>query len=254
MSASVQGLAYARRAFETVFGVPASDGEARVLDAIAALESNRGAGWRGPGAGSNNMGAIQCGRGWTGDRFAYVDTKPNADGSSTPYRAEFRAYATPLAGWIDLCKVAYVNRDRGIVREAADAEEWLLVSEALHSTGYYEGFGRTVSERIAHHHRALTRALFRARGEQCPEYPIFAAFPTLRQGCHRGADSQIVEAVRMLQGELEIARDGAFGPVTDAVVRRYQRAHGLAVDGAVGDITWAVLLGDDYQPGEDPKP
>lgn len=38
--------------------------------------------------------------------------------------------------------------------------------------------------------------------------------------------------------------DGVWGDKTDAVVRRYQGDNGLTVDGIVGDITWASLLGE----------
>lgn len=54
--------------------------------------------------------------------------------------------------------------------------------------------------------------------------------------------------VRIVQGVLNGAGvpchvDGDFGPATDAAVRTFQRAHGLAVDGDVGPQTWGRLLG-----------
>lgn len=64
--------------------------------------------------------------------------------------------------------------------------------------------------------------------------------PTLRRG-HRGAD------VARLQGLLTAAgypleQDGIFGRQTREAVRAYQAAHGLTVDGMVGQQTWGALM------------
>ncbi|MBW8732598.1 MAG: peptidoglycan-binding protein, partial [Terrabacter sp.] len=39
-----------------------------------------------------------------------------------------------------------------------------------------------------------------------------------------------------------VSADGSFGPATDSAVRGYQSAHGLSVDGVVGNTTWYSLL------------
>lgn len=39
----------------------------------------------------------------------------------------------------------------------------------------------------------------------------------------------------------DVSEDGDFGPETDKAVRAFQRAHGLGVDGIVGNQTWKAL-------------
>ncbi|MDQ1539218.1 MAG: hypothetical protein QOE58_3611 [Actinomycetota bacterium] len=63
----------------------------------------------------------------------------------------------------------------------------------------------------------------------------------------------IGEAVRGVQEEFQFRNlsgdpsqgpqvDGIFGPKTDAAVRGFQQALGLAVDGIVGPLTWRGLV------------
>ena len=61
------------------------------------------------------------------------------------------------------------------------------------------------------------------------------AMPRVMRLGDRGAD------VAALQVALGIAADGAFGPATDAAVRRVQAARALLVDGMVGAMTRSVL-------------
>lgn len=225
----------ARLALVALFNRAPTDGEVKALAGIAKLETGYGDGWKGAGVGSYNMGAIQ-GVGPAGS-FEYVDTHPNKDGTNTPYRIAFRKYPTALQGWIDLARVAYVNRGRDRVRAAATACDWYGVSRVLHETGYYEGYGRTVAERIANHHRALSKAIAAADGATAPKVVVADVPETVRRGS-RGT------AVIMLQFELEIAADGEFGPATEQALRRKQLALGLVPDGVCGPLTWAALLKD----------
>lgn len=72
-----------------------------------------------------------------------------------------------------------------------------------------------------------------------PPAPAIITLPVLRLNS-RG------EAVKELQRRLTAAglptpADGWFGPVTDKLVRTFQRRKGLLVDGVVGPITWYAL-------------
>jgi peptidoglycan hydrolase-like protein with peptidoglycan-binding domain len=218
----------------------------RHLAAICHLETSYGRGWRGAGVGSNNMGAIQAGSGWTGDTFVYTDTHPNPDGSSTPYRVAFRKYPTPQAGWDDLARVAFGGQLRRKVLIAAAMGDTRTVSQLMRETGYYEGFGATARDREHNHFLALRRGIYLADSAQGIEVPTGRPVglpPTLRRA-DRG------DHVRTLQRELQLAADGIFGPITEAQVEEYQRLHGLVVDGVVGPKTWTELFNDGYDPGD----
>jgi hypothetical protein len=152
--------------------------EAQCLQAVALIETNYGQGWKPPGNGSNNFGAIQAGTSWTGATFQYTDTRPNADGTSTPYVTKFRKYPSPIAGAEDLVRVVYQVQPRGrmsreiTVLPAATSGDSRKFSRALYETGYYEGFGPTPEDRINNHHRQIERALktiAKALGEPMPD-------------------------------------------------------------------------------------
>lgn len=242
MTTHAQARELAARALSAVFRCSANPQAVRHLAGVAQLETNYGDGWKGAGRNSNNMGAIQCGSQWTGLRFEYTDTHPNADGTSTPYRIGFRKYLTPDEGWRDLVKVVYINRGRASVLAAAEAGNTFEVSRLLHATGYYEGFGRDVVERVNNHYRALARAIKMADGElvTSPAY-VQGERPVLRRGA-RGP------WVGVLQRELRLAADNIFGRVTESELVEYQLSRGLTGDGICGPASWAMLLGDEYQP------
>jgi hypothetical protein len=66
--------------------------------------------------------------------------------------------------------------------------------------------------------------------------------PTIRR---RGANNPVflVKEIQRKLGFTGDQVDGGFGPLTEAAMRRFQRAHGLVPDGIVGPKTWKVLDG-----------
>lgn len=229
----------------TRIGASGATGLIVSLFACSLHETLFGYGWHGAGKDSHNQGAIQCG-GWSGARFIYVDTHPNADGSSTKYEACFRAYPGDPEGWADLAKVMYTGRRRQVA-EAALREDWAGVSAMMKATGYYEGFGKTEADRVANHLRAMMKGVKRALAVLgapdvvIPPSAITEIPDTLRLG-------STGEAVKLAQRNLKIAADGIFGRVTAVATRKYQTENGLVVDGVIGPKTWKALLTDDYVP------
>ena len=55
------------------------------------------------------------------------------------------------------------------------------------------------------------------------------------------------EDVKKLQIKLGVDPIGKFGPKTDAAVKAWQSANGLAADGVVGPATWAKLMGESIE-------
>ena len=51
------------------------------------------------------------------------------------------------------------------------------------------------------------------------------------------------DEVKQLQKQLGLTPDGGFGAGTEAAVKAWQTANGMAADGIVGDAAWAKLMG-----------
>ncbi len=236
-----------RDAFARVFGREATLPELQCLQAVASLESAYGSGWKPPGNGSHNFGAIQAGSTWNGHTFQYTDTTPLPDGSSKPYVTKFRKYATPIDGAVDLVKVVYLNRGRDKLALApAGKGDTLGFSRGLHSSGYYEGFGKTVEDRIANHHRAVVasiRAQASALNEALPvdieAMPIKPAL--LRHGSSGSAVVSLQEQLNRHGATPPLKTDGDFGNRTRVAVVEFQCRAGLVADGIVGTRTWDAL-------------
>lgn len=71
---------------------------------------------------------------------------------------------------------------------------------------------------------------------------LAATLPVLRQAPGVRGSVRKLQALLNLLIAAGLARDGVFGPATDAKVRQFQTARGLAVDGIVGPRTWSELL------------
>lgn len=231
-------------AFRRHFGREGSRSELQCLQAVAWLETSYASGWKPPGDGSWNFGAMQAGASWGGASFSYTDTHPLSDGTSRPYTVKFRAYASAEAGVEDLLKIVFVARGREAARVAAAKADVAAFSAALHATGYYEGFGATVGERIAHHADAVRKAILRqCRALSEPLPPGMLDEPprrvTLRYGMKGAEVRKLQEALRSRGVVLTI--DGGFGPATLAAVKSLQAAVNLVPDGLVGPATWKAL-------------
>jgi hypothetical protein len=150
--------ALANEAFEDVVHVPPTANELRFLLAVGLHESTFGAGWKGSGIGSNNLGALQAGASWTGETFDYGDTHPTASGGAVAYTTAFRKYSSPLEGWKDLVRVLYLQSPA--TRTAARSGDARAVAEAMRRAGYYEGQGATTADRVGAYEQALVNALW----------------------------------------------------------------------------------------------
>ncbi|WP_413166770.1 peptidoglycan-binding domain-containing protein [Capilliphycus salinus ALCB114379] len=70
---------------------------------------------------------------------------------------------------------------------------------------------------------------------------VLNSLPLLRRGS-KGGDVKYVQAELNNHFGANLAVDGAFGPATEAAVKKYQSKMGLVPDGIVGRLTWNALL------------
>lgn len=218
-------------AFAEQFHREGTTPELQCLQAIAWLETNYGSSWKGAGVGSFNMGAIQKG-GWTGEVFTYTDTHPNPDGTSTPYQIGFRKYPNAVAGFQDLCKVVYVVFDtRKKALECAGKRDLLGFSTWLHHyPAYFEGFGRSDIERIAHHQAAVLSAIKLQCAALHEEPPEIEPLPVLAPALFLGCKGPSVGAWQAIVGAKV---DDDFGGETQTKTRAWQHTHKLPETGVV---------------------
>jgi hypothetical protein len=110
----------------------------------------------------------------------------------------------------------------------------------VHHVALYIGSGRMVeaaSPRVGIRVASIWRHGLMPHGVR-PDADSTRALP-VREG-ERGATVATIQ-VRLRATGRCLAVDGAFGPITRAGVRGFQRAHGIAAVGYVGPKTWAAL-------------
>ncbi len=231
------------------------------VQAVGDLETAYATSWRGAGVGSRNWGAVQRGRPPCDPTksFLYQDSSPNPDGTSTKYEICFRKYATDADGARGLVHEVYTRRPR--VLSTAQRGSLADASVELWRARFYEGFGRTIADRIGHHYARLfscASSIAHACGDAPPapeslmhelwEYDLLDPYPVIKRGSPlhsivKVAQRELNEEVNAgrLHGDLLVV-DGQFGQHTEHAVAAFQAAQGLKIDGVVGDETWNKLF------------
>lgn len=142
-----------RRIVETAWmrrrpGVAMPLGVLQATQVVSFKESGYGQGWKPPGNGSNNTGAVQAPKGTPENSFEYNDTHPNPDGTSTTYTTRFKKYASLEDGVYDQIGCQFANPET--LQAAINGSLW-GVSAGMRKSGYYEGKGATQEDRIRGH-------------------------------------------------------------------------------------------------------
>lgn len=144
------------RAWEAL-GLPqATEGGLESVQSHFAKESGYGEGWKAGCEGSNNWGAVQAGKPPCGENACeYTDTHPNPDGTSSPYSACFRTYASPLEGAMHALEIMFGRNANKPAFRSAQSGDLLAFSRDLYNQHYFEGHGKTVGERILNNAKAM---------------------------------------------------------------------------------------------------
>lgn len=123
--------------------------------------------------------------------------------------------------------------------------DWIVTVEGNSNAAGSRTGGSVVSlrRRWAGTKTVFGRPLY-AAAPAAPAPPPPAAAPAtglvLRRGAKGGEVRRLQDTLRA-RGFDPGRTDGDFGTRTDAAVRAFQRARGLAVDGVVGPRTWGAL-------------
>jgi len=144
----------------------------QTLGAISDLESSYGRGWSGPMVGSNNWGAITCGKSPDESGACPPGCSPNKD--SSPYSGEyvtcFRRWDTPAEGAAGLIKLLSKWPEVIAAIESGNLDE---VSWTMRQRNYYLGFKTDPREAAREHAGALekrTKEIAEALGEPLVAY------------------------------------------------------------------------------------
>ena len=109
---------------------------------------------------------------------------------------------------------------------------------------YIRGYGLPDFARWAAQHGGQTAPVTLAPATAPKNTKEVPKMEMLRKGS-KGYQVKVLQLLLILNGCScgAAGADGDFGVATDAAVRRFQQAKRLEIDGIVGPITWATLLG-----------
>lgn len=261
---------------------------------VAKHETQYGAGWDAKnkpprperGAGSFNMGADTTTSTAPGTFFVHGDSRFDPEtGKVIGYETKFAKYPSAKEGFRGLARVLLFKdgQRRPNIARALELGSLLEFVTAMRMNRYFLGV-KPIQEAIEDYRAALERRYLEikastaesffdgpkatapgshgasASGQASPSsqsVPRFlrqlsVSLPVLRRGS-RG------DLVGVLQFQLGLHPDEVFGPVTEAKLVEWQKAHGLTSDiapsgkpyalGACGVRTWAALF--DVGPGDE---